>query len=191
MKLPRRAFLHLAAGAAALPAILRFAEAQAYPSRPVRFVVPFVAGGGVDFIARLVGEHVSSTIGQPIIIENKAGAGGLLGIESAAKSSPDGYTVLICNDSLASAPHTVKFNVDYIATLQPIIQLTRAAVVIVVHPQLGVKSIADLIDAAKRRPGIAYASSGVGTQQHFVMEWIARLRELNLITSHIGVPARL
>jgi tripartite-type tricarboxylate transporter receptor subunit TctC len=96
MNLPRRAFLHLAAGAAALPAILWFAEAQAYPSRPVRFVVPFVAGGGVDFIARLVGEHVSSTIGQPIIIENKAGAGGLLGIESAAKSSPDGYTVLIC-----------------------------------------------------------------------------------------------
>jgi tripartite-type tricarboxylate transporter receptor subunit TctC len=175
VKLPhRRQFLHLAAGAAALPAVSRIAGAQTYPTHPIRFVVPAAAGGGIDFVARLIGEHVSSTIGQPVLIENKGGAGGMLGVEMAAKSPPDGYTVLICNDSLASAPHTVRFNVDYVWTLLPVIQTVLTAQVIVVNPSLDVHSLPELIATAKHQPGIAYATSGVGSQQHFLMEWIAR-----------------
>ena len=104
MKLARRTFLHLAAGAAALPAVSRFAWGQAYPTRPVRFIVPFVPGGGLDYAARVVAGYMSRVIGQQVFVENKSGAGGLIGIETAAKSSPDGYTVLITTDALASLP---------------------------------------------------------------------------------------
>src|SRR5882672_352728 len=104
MKLPRRKFLHLAAGAAALPAMSRIARAQAYPTRPIRFIVPLAAGGGSDLLARLTGEYLSRTISQPVIVENRVGAGGMLGIEAAAKSAPDGYTVLISSDAIASTP---------------------------------------------------------------------------------------
>jgi tripartite-type tricarboxylate transporter receptor subunit TctC len=105
MNFPRRRFLRLAAGAAALPAMSRIAGAQGYPTSPVRFVVPLAAGGGLDFTARLVGEYLTHSIGQQVYIENKTGAGGTIGIDAAAKSAPDGYTVLIANDNLASAPH--------------------------------------------------------------------------------------
>jgi len=172
------AALHLAAGAGVLPALSRIARAQAYPARPIRFIVPSVAGGGLDFVARLIADHVSRAVAQPIIIENKAGGGGLLGIEAAAKSPPDGYTALICNDSLVSAPHIVKFNVDYVWSLLPVIQTVRTGQVVVVHPSLGVRSIGELIDAAKRRPGMAYASSVA--QQHFLMEWIAQAAGIKL-----------
>jgi tripartite-type tricarboxylate transporter receptor subunit TctC len=103
MKFHRRRFLHLAAGAAALPAVSRVARAQGYPTSPARFVVPLAAGGGLDFTARLVGEYLTHSIGQQVYIENKTGAGGTIGIDPAAKSAPDGYTVLIANDNLASA----------------------------------------------------------------------------------------
>src|SRR5437870_6009119 len=94
MKFPRRTFLHLAAGAAALPAISRFAWAQAYPTRPVRFIVPVVAGGSTDTVARLVGEHLSRVVGQQFIVDNRSAAGGTAGMEAVAKSAPDGYTLL-------------------------------------------------------------------------------------------------
>jgi len=174
MKFPRRKFLHLGAGAVGLAAVSRMAWAQTYPGRPIRFIVPSAAGGGIDFVARLIGDHVSRSIGQPVLVENKGGAGGMLGVEAAASSPPDGYTVLYCNDSLASAPQTAKFNVDYIRTLVPVIETVKTAQVVVVHPSLGVQSLPELIATAKRRPGLTYASSGVGSQQHFLMEWIAR-----------------
>src|SRR5882724_10206212 len=139
MKLPhRRQFLHLAGGAAALSAVSRIASAQAYPTRPIRFIVPLAAGGGLDFVARLSGEHLSRSLGQQIIVENKVGAGGMLGIEAVAKSAPDGYTVLITTDGIASTPHIVKFNVDYVRTLVPVSHLVRSAQIVAVHPSLGV-----------------------------------------------------
>jgi tripartite-type tricarboxylate transporter receptor subunit TctC len=94
MKLPRRKFLHLTSVAAALPAVSRFAWAQAYPSRPVRIIVNLAPGGGLDFMSRLIGEYLSRSLGQQIVIENKPGAGGMLGAETVAKSPPDGYTLL-------------------------------------------------------------------------------------------------
>src|SRR5882757_4637202 len=105
MKLPRRKFLRLSAGAAALPFSPHIARAQAYPSRPVRLIVPLAAGGGLDFIARLTGEYVSRSFGQQFIVENRVGAGGTIDIETAIKNPADGYSILITNDNLASAPH--------------------------------------------------------------------------------------
>src|SRR4051794_40407497 len=110
MKIPRRKFLHLAAGAAALPAVSRIARAQAYPTRPVHIVVNLAPGGGLDFVSRLIGEYLSRGIGQQVIIENKPGAGGMLGVETVAKSLPDGYTLLATTDVVASAPHIMSFN---------------------------------------------------------------------------------
>jgi len=169
----RRQFLHLASGVGALPIMSRIAWAQAYPVRPIRFIVPLAAGGGLDFVARLTADHLSRALGQQVIVENKAGAGGMLGIESAAKSPPDGYTVLITTDGIASAPQIVRFNVDYVRTLVPVSHLVRTGHVIAVHPSLGVNSLSGLIDLVKRKPGTAYATSGQGTNQHFLGEWFA------------------
>ena len=102
MKLPRRNFLHLAAGAAALPAVSRIARAQTYPSRPIRVIVPFAAGGQGDILARLIGQWLSERLGQPFVIENRPGAAGNIGTEAVVKSSPDGYTLL-----LAGTPNTI------------------------------------------------------------------------------------
>jgi tripartite-type tricarboxylate transporter receptor subunit TctC len=173
MTIARRQFLRFAAGTAAFPAVSRFAWAQAYPSRPVRFIVPLAAGGGLDFVARLTGEYLSRAMGQQVIVENKVGAGGMLGIETAAKSTPDGLTVLITTDGVASTPHIVKFNVDYVRTLVPVALLIRVTQVIAVNPALGVSSVAELIALAKRQPGMGYATSGAGTNQHFLGEWFA------------------
>jgi tripartite-type tricarboxylate transporter receptor subunit TctC len=180
MKLPRRKFLHLAAGAAALPAVSRIASAQAYPSRPVRMIVNLAPGGGLDFMSRIIGEYLSRSIGQQIVIENKPGAGGMLGVETVAKSPPDGYTLLSTTDVVASAPHIMSFNVDYVKNLSPVIQLIRTPQVLAVHPSLGVSTIAELIRVAKQRPGMGYATSGAGTQQHFIGEWFAQLAGIKL-----------
>jgi tripartite-type tricarboxylate transporter receptor subunit TctC len=180
MNLQRRQFLHLAAGAVALPAVSRIAMAQAYPTRPIRFVVNLAPGGGLDFMARVIGEHLSRSMGQQFVIENKPGAGGMLGAETVAKSPPDGYTVLITSDNVASAPHIMNFNVDYVRDLVPVMELTLVPVVLAAHPSLGVNSMAELIRVAKQRPGIGYATSGTGTQQHFVGEWLAQTAQIKL-----------
>jgi tripartite-type tricarboxylate transporter receptor subunit TctC len=180
MKIPRRKFLHLAAGAAGMPTLSHNLWAQAYPTSPIRFVVPLVPGGGLDFTARLVGEYLTHSMGQQVYIENKSGAGSTIGIEAAAKSAPDGYTVLIANDNLASAPHVMKVNIDYAKVLVPVIALSRQPIMLATHPSLGVNSIAELIAAAKRRPGLGFATSGVGSNQHFVGEWFARLAGIKL-----------
>jgi tripartite-type tricarboxylate transporter receptor subunit TctC len=117
VKVPRRQFLHLAAGAAALPAASRIARAQTYPTRPVRIIVPFAPGGGLDFVARVIGEYLTRGIGQQVIVENKSGGAGMIGTETAAKSPPDGYTVLVTTDAISSVPHVVKFNTDYVTGL--------------------------------------------------------------------------
>jgi tripartite-type tricarboxylate transporter receptor subunit TctC len=180
VKIPPRKFLHLAAGAAAMPTFSNSLSAQAYPTSPIRFVVPLAAGGGLDFVARLVGEYLTHSIGQQVYIENKTGAGGTIGIDAAAKSAPDGYTVLIGSDNLASLPHVMKVNIDYAKVLAPVIALSRQPNVLATHPSFGANSIAELIAAAKRRPGLGFATSGVGTSQHFVGEWFARLAGIKL-----------
>src|SRR5215475_6530840 len=180
MKFPRRKFLHLAAGATALPAFSRIAPAQAYPSRPVRLIVNLAPGGGLDFMSRIIGEYLSRSIGQQIVIENKPGAGGMLGVETVAKSPPDSYTLLATTDVVASAPHIMTFNVDYVKDLAPVIELVHFPVVLAAHPSLGVNSIVELVRVAKQRPGIGYATSGAGTQQHFVGEWLAQIAGIKL-----------
>ena len=154
--------------------------AHAWPNRPVRFIVPLPAGGSTDVAARAVGDYLSRTLGQPIYIDNRSGAGGTVGIEAAARSAPDGYTVLVITDRLASAPHVIKLNIDPFKDLVPVIQLSRQPVVLAVHSSLGVTSLAEFLALAKKRPGMSYATSGLGNQQHIVAEWFARIAGIKL-----------
>jgi tripartite-type tricarboxylate transporter receptor subunit TctC len=174
MDLARRRFMQGAAAAAATPALSRVAMAQAYPARPVRFIVPLAPGGGLDFVARLVGEYLSRTIGQQVYLENKLGAGGMIGIETAAKSPPDGYSVLVSNDNVASAPHVLRVNTEFVKDLVPVIELSRQTLVLAVHSSFNVKSVAELIAAVKAQPGMSFATSGVGSNQHILGEWFAK-----------------
>jgi len=174
MNLVRRRFMQGAVAAAAVPALSRMAMAQAYPARPIRFIVPLAPGGGLDFVARLIGEHLSRTIGQQVYLENKVGAGGMIGIETAAKSPPDGYSVLVSNDNVASAPHVLRVNTDFVKDLVPVIELSRQTQVLAVHSSFNVKSVAELIAAAKTQPGMSFATSGVGSNQHILGEWFAK-----------------
>ena len=177
MHIPRRKFLYLCAGAIAAPTA---AWAQGYPSRPVLFVVPLAAGGGLDFIARLVGGNVSQRLGQQVVVENRTGAGGTIGIEAAAKSAPDGYTVLVTNDNIASAPHILKVNGDYAKDLVPVVLIARQPLVLATHPSLDVHSLADLVALAKQKSGLAFASSGVGSNQHILGEWFNKTAGIKL-----------
>ena len=177
MHIPRRQFLWLCASAIAAPSA---AWAQGYPTRPVLFVVPLAAGGGLDFIARLVGGNLSQQLGQQIVVENRTGAGGTIGIEAAAKSAADGYTVLVTNDNIASAPHILKVNGDYARDLVPVILIARQPLVLATHPSLDVHSLADLVALAKQKSGLAFASSGVGSNQHILGEWFNKTAGIKL-----------
>jgi tripartite-type tricarboxylate transporter receptor subunit TctC len=180
MKLNRRRVLQFAGVVSGLVPLSNIAWPQSYPTRPIRFIVSLAPGGGLDFVARLLGEHMARAINQQVFIENKAGAGGMIGAEAAAKSPPDGYTVLITTDVVASAPQVMRMDVAFVKDLVPVIQLIRVPVVLAVHHSLDVGSIAELVRAAKRQPGMGYASSGVGTQQHFVGEWFAHIAGIKL-----------
>jgi tripartite-type tricarboxylate transporter receptor subunit TctC len=174
MDVVRRRFVQGAVAAAALPALSPAARAQTYPTRPIRFIVPLAPGGGLDFVARLFGEYLSRSIGQQIYIENKLGAGGMIGIETAARSPPDGYSVLVTNDNVASAPHVLRVNTDYVKDLVPVTQLSQQTLVLAVHSSFEVKSVAELVAAAKAKPGMGFATSGVGSNQHILGEWFAK-----------------
>src|SRR6476619_159682 len=157
------------------------ARAQDWPNRPVRFIVHLAAGGGLDFIARLVGEHVSRSIGQQVFIENRTGgAGGTIGIDAGIKSPPDGYNFLISNDNVASSPHVLRLNVDFLKDLMPVSLLGRQPQVLAVHPSLEVKSVAELVAAAKKMQSLGCATSGVGSNQHVLMEWFAKVADIRL-----------
>jgi len=150
------------------------AHAQAdtgWPNRPVRFIVPLAPGGGLDFIARVVAEPMSRAVGQQVVIENRTGAGGTIGIETAMKSPPDGYSVLVTNDNIAAAPHVMRLDIDYAKNLVPVIQLGRQTLALAVHPSLGVSTMAELLAVVKQRPGLGCATSGVGSNQHVLLEW--------------------
>lgn len=156
------------------------AQAQSWPTKPVRLVVPYPPGGSTDVTARTLAERVSGALGQPVVVENRAGAGGNIGIESVARADADGYTVLVAPDFIASAPHVYKLNYDPMTQLVPVIQLTSQPVVLAVHPSLGVATVAELVAAAKQKPGLAYATSGAGSQQHMAAEWFAKLAGIQL-----------
>ena len=167
MKLPhRRQFLHLAAGAAALPAVSRFAWAQTYPSRPVRIVVGLAPGGANDILARLMGQWLSERLGQPFVIENRPGAGSNIATEAVVRAPPDGYTLL-----LAGAPHAInatlydKLNFNFIRDIAPVAGISREANVMVVNPSVPAKTVPEFIAYAKANPGkinMASAGSGAG-----------------------------
>jgi len=144
------------------------AAAQAYPSRPVRLVIPFSAGGAADVPGRIVAQRLSDTLGQQVIIENRPGAGSTIGAEAAAKAPPDGYTLfMISNTHFVSAALHKKLNYDALNDYTPVTQITSAPNILVVHPSLPAKNIKELVALAKARPGqIDYASSGNGSTQH-------------------------
>lgn len=154
--------------------------AQEWPARPVRFIVHLAAGGGLDFIARLVGEHVSRQIGQQVFVENRTGGGGVIGIDAAIKSSPDGYTFLLSNDNVASAPHVLHLNADFLKDLMPVSLLGHQPQVLAVHPSLEVNSVAELVAAVRKLPNLGCATSGVGSNQHVLMEWFAKAADIKL-----------
>src|SRR5713226_6137979 len=156
-------------------------SAQDWPNRPVRFIVPFPAGGSTDVAARVVGEYLSRSLRQQIVVENKTGANGNIGIETAAKSPADGYTILVATDSVSSNPHVYKMSIDPLKELVPVIQLSRQPIVLAAHPSLGVASLAELITLAKQQPGLRYATgSGVGSPQHMVVQWFAQIVGIKL-----------
>jgi tripartite-type tricarboxylate transporter receptor subunit TctC len=168
MKLPRRNFLHLAAGAAALPAVSRIAWAQAYPSRPVRMIAPFPAGQATDSIARLVGQSLSERMGQPFVIENRTGAGGNIGTEGVVRASPDGYTLLLVGlPNAMNATLYKKLNYDFIRDIAPVASLGGGPYVMVVNPSVPAKTVAEFAAYAKVNSGkINMGSSGNGSASH-------------------------
>jgi tripartite-type tricarboxylate transporter receptor subunit TctC len=155
-------------------------NAQEWPNRPLRFIVPFPAGGSTDVAARVIGEYLSRTLGQQIVVENKSGASGVVGAEAAAKSAPDGYTILIGTDQVSTWQHLFKLNFEPMKDLVPVIQLSRQPVVLAVHPSLGPTTLAEFVALAKQRPGMSYATSGVGSQQHIAAQWFAQLAGIKL-----------
>ena len=136
--------------------------------------MPLAPGGAIDFIARAVGERMSGSIGQQIVVENRTGAGGTLGMNSAMESPPDGYTILITNDNAASAPHIMSLPHDYTKVLLPVCYLGRHGQILAAHKTLGVKSVKELVDYVKANPGLGTATSGVGSNQHVILEWFKR-----------------
>ena len=168
MKLLRRKFLHLAAGAAALPAVSRIAHGQTYPSRPVRIIVPFAPAGPNDIIARVLGQWLSERFGQPFVIENRPGAATNVGTEAVVNATPDGYTVLI-----VSSPHAInatlyeKLHFNFMRDIAPVAGIMRVPNVMVVAQTFPAKSVPEFISYAKVNPGkLNFASSGIGASNH-------------------------
>ena len=172
MTLARRTFLQLAAAAAALPALPRAAPAQAWPSRPLRLVVGFPAGGTTDIAARLIGQWLSDRLGQPVVIENRPGAGANLAAETVVRAPPDGYTLLAATSSnVINTTFYQKLSFNFVRDIAMVAGVTRSPLVLEVHPSLPVKSVPELIAHAKANPGkIALASFGTGTTSHVAGE---------------------
>ena len=166
--------------AAVLAFSASFAQAQSWPGKPLHLVVPYPPGGATDVAARAVADRIAPALGQTVLIENRAGAGGNIGIEFVVKSEPDGYTVLVAPDFVTSAPHVYKLSYDPMKQLVPVIQLSRQPVVLAVHPSLGVQSVSELVALARQKPGMGYATSGAGSQQHIAAEWFAKLAGIQL-----------
>ncbi len=193
MKFRRRTFLHLAAGAAALPAASRFARAQTYPSRPVRIMVGFAPGGAFDIAARLAGQWLSERLGQPFLVENRPGGGGNIGTEAVVRSAADGYTLLL--GGFANAVNTSlydKLGFDFIRDLAPVAAIAREPTVVIVNPSVPARTLPEFISYAQANPGkINMASAGNGTPAHVAGEWFKMLTGIDM--QHVpyrgGAPA--
>ena len=183
MKLPRREFLHLAAAAATLPAVSRLAWAQAYPSRLVRLIVGFPPGGVADMFGRLMGQLLSERLGQQVVVENRAGAGGNLAVESVLKAAPDGHTLLIIGSNNAwnvTLYDNLSFN--FLRDITPVASIYSGFGVVVVNPSFPVKSIPELIAHAKADPGkITMASAGVGSPQQVYGELFKMMAGVDML----------
>ena len=193
MTFPRRTFLRLATGAAALPAVPHIARAQAYPSRPARIIVGFSAGGATDIQARLMGQWLSDRTGQPFVVENRAGASGNIGTEAVVKAPADGYTLLqiVTPHAINAALHT-NLSFDFIRDIAPVVCAARLAYVVAVHPSVPAATLPEFIAYAKANPGkINYGSAGQGTPQNIACELFKMMTGLNLV--HVpykgGAPA--
>jgi tripartite-type tricarboxylate transporter receptor subunit TctC len=183
MKLPRRQFLHLAVGAAALPAVSRFAWAQTYPTRPVRWMVGFPAGGPTDVSARLIGQWLTDRLGQPFVVENRPGAASNLATETVARSPADGYTLLsIAPPAAINATLYDKLNFNFLRDIAPIALFYRIPQVMVINPALPPKTVPEFIAYAKANPGrINMASSGIGTSQHVCGELFKMITGVDMV----------
>jgi tripartite-type tricarboxylate transporter receptor subunit TctC len=183
MKLPRRQFLHLAAGAAALPAVARVAWAQAYPSRPVRLIVPFGPAGGTDITARLIGQWLSERLGQQFVIENRPGAGSNIGTEAVVRAAPDGYTLgLFGAPSAINATLYEKLNFNVVRDIAPIAPIVRFPYIMVVNPSFPAKTLPEFIAYAKANPGkINMASPGSGSTPHINGELFKVMTGTNMV----------
>ena len=184
MNLPRRKFLHLAAGAAALPAVSRIAKAQAYPTRAVRVIVPFAPGGQTDVVARLIAQKLSERLGKQFFVENVPGAGGNIGAGRAAQAAPDGYTIIVV-DGIAFAGNPSLYNkVPYDPTkdFEPVGIGATTMMVLAVHPDVPARTIQDLVTLIKANSGkYSYASAGVGTGAHLTGELFRNSLGLDLV----------
>jgi tripartite-type tricarboxylate transporter receptor subunit TctC len=183
MRLPRRQFLQLAAGAAVVPTVSRFAWAQIYPTRPVRLVVGYAAGGGTDITARLIGQWLSERLSQPFIIENRAGAVTNIGTEAVVRASPDGYTLLLVTTANAiNATLYEKLNFNFIRDIAPVGNMIRVPLVMVVNPSFPARTVPEFIAYAKANPGkINMASSGAGGPDHMSGELFKAMTGVNML----------
>ncbi|MFZ2141376.1 MAG: tripartite tricarboxylate transporter substrate binding protein [Xanthobacteraceae bacterium] len=186
MKLPRRQFLHLAGGVAALPGLSRIARAQAYPTRTVRLVVGFFAGGLSDILARVLGQALSDRLGQQFIVENQAGAGTNLATQRVVRASPDGYTLLMATSSNAiNATLYEHLNFDFHRDTAPVASVARTPLVMAVNPSLPAKTVPEFIAYAKAHPGeINMASAGKGSTVHLAGELFMTMTGVKLTVVH-------
>src|ERR1022692_1202141 len=183
MKLLRRQFLHLTAGAAALPVITRVVRAQTYPTRPVHLIVGFPAGGPQDIVMRLIGQWLSERLGQSFIIENRPGASGNVGAETVVRAAPDGYTLLsVSSPNAINATLYTNLNFNFIRDITPVGSIMRVPLVMEVNPSIPVKTVPEFIAYAKANPGkISYASAGIGTPQHVSAEMLKMMTGIEMV----------
>src|ERR1700730_2212433 len=183
MKFPRRRFLHLAAGAAVLPALSRICRAETYPLRPVRLVVAFPAGGTSDVVARLIGQWLSERLGQPFLVENRPGYGGNISTEAVVRALPDGHTLLIASNANATnATLYDNLSFDFIRDIAPVAGMIRVPNVMEVNPSVPAKTVPEFIAYAKANPRkINMASSGNGTSQHVAGELFKMMTGVDML----------
>jgi tripartite-type tricarboxylate transporter receptor subunit TctC len=183
MKIPRRRFLELAVGATALPAASGIASAQSYPTRPVRIVVGYAAGGGTDLVARLMGQWLSERLGQPFVIENRTGAATNIGTEAVVRAPADGYTLLLAHTANAiNATLYEKLNFNFIRDIAPVAAIIRVPTVMVVNPSLPAKTVSEFIAYASANPGrINMASGGAGGPDHMSGELFKAMTGVNMV----------
>jgi tripartite-type tricarboxylate transporter receptor subunit TctC len=183
MNLPRRRFLHLAAGAAALPAVSRFAWAQDYPTRPVRLIVGFAPGQALDITTRMIGQWLSERLGQQFIVENRPGAGGNIGTEAVVRAPPDGYMLLaIGSNNMINATLYEKLNFNFIRDIAPVASVARVPQVMEVTPSFPAKTVPEFIVYAKANPGkVSFASAGNGSVAHVTGELFKMMTGVNML----------